>query len=160
MSMKFYATSVSPKKVGKEAEELFRGGFFCSEAVVSSIRSNFELDCPEEIIAMASGMPVGVGRSGCICGALNGAIISEGCFFGRTKQGDPQVDKSIAIANELHDWFKIATGKNATCCRILTKEFDKSKGEHKEQCIRYTGLRAEKLAEIIIREFQLTNLDA
>lgn len=28
MSMKFYATSVSPKKVGKEAEELFRGGFF------------------------------------------------------------------------------------------------------------------------------------
>jgi len=160
MSMKFNATSISPKKVKEEAEELFRGGFFCSEAVVSAIRSNFELDCPEEIIAMASGMPVGVGRSGCICGALNGAIMAEGCFFGRTKQGDPQVDKSIAIASELHDWFKIATGKNATCCRILTKEFDKSKGEHKEQCIRYTGLCAEKLAEIIIREYQLNNLDA
>ena len=32
---------VSVSKVAKDAEELFRGGFFCSEAVVSSIRSNF-----------------------------------------------------------------------------------------------------------------------
>ena len=38
---------ISIKKVKKDAEDLYRGGFFCSEAVVSSIRSNFELDIPE-----------------------------------------------------------------------------------------------------------------
>jgi hypothetical protein len=41
----------------------------------------------------------------------------------------------------------------------LTKEFDMGKGEHKEQCIRYTGLCAGKVAEMIIRELGLTNLD-
>ena len=159
MSMEFKAKEVSPKKVQKEAEELFRGGFFCSEAVMSAIRSNFDLQCPEEVIAMASGMPVGIGKSGCICGALNGGVMALGCFFGRTKQGDPKVNKNIEVAHELHDWFKVASGKNATCCRILTKEFDKGKGEHKEQCIRYTGLVAGKVAEIIVREFDLKNLD-
>jgi hypothetical protein len=42
---------------------------------------------------------------------------------------------------------------------VLTKEFDMSKGEHKEQCIRFTGLCALKVAEIVVRELGLTNLD-
>ncbi len=150
---------VSVKKIGKDAEELFRGGFFCSEALISSIRSNFELDIPEEVIAMASGFPVGIGRSKCLCGAVSGGVMALGLFFGRTVQGDPKVEKNLAVAKELHDYFKGATGKNALCCRILTKEFDMSKGEHKQQCIRYTGMVAEKVAEIIVREYALTNLD-
>ena len=32
---------VSIKKISQDAEDLFRGGFFCSEAVISSIRGNF-----------------------------------------------------------------------------------------------------------------------
>lgn len=90
---------VSVQKIKKEAEELYRGGFFCSEAVVSSIRDNFELDVPDTVIAMASGFPIGIGRSKCVC------------------------------------------------------------GEHKEQCIAFTGLVAEKVALIIIREFDLVNVD-
>ena len=150
---------VSVKKIGKDAEELFRGGFFCSEALVSSIRSNFELDIPEEVIAMASGFPVGIGRSKCLCGAVSGGVMALGLFFGRTVQGDPKVEKNLAVAKELHDYFKEASGKNSLCCRVLTKEFDMSKGEHKQQCIRFTGMVAEKVAEIIIREYALTNLD-
>ncbi len=34
---------VSIKKISQDAEDLFRGGFFCSEALISSIRSNFEV---------------------------------------------------------------------------------------------------------------------
>ena len=151
---------VSIEKIRQQAEELFRGGFFCSEAVVSSIRSNFELDLPEEIIAMASGFPVGIGRSKCLCGAVSGGVMALGIFFGRTVQKDPKVEKNLEVAKELHDYFKVANGKNALCCRILTKEFDMGQGEHKEQCIRYTGLVAAKVAEIVIREYGLTNLDA
>ena len=150
---------VSVSKIGKDAEDLFRGGFFCSEALMSAIRSNFELDVPEAVIAMASGFPVGIGRSKCLCGAVSGGVMALGLFFGRTVQGDPKVEKNLAVAKELHDYFKEANGKNALCCRILTKEFDMSKGEHKEQCIQYTGMAARKVAEIIIRELSLTNLD-
>ena len=150
---------VSVQKIKKDAEELFRGGFFCSEAVISSIRSNFALDVPEEVVAMASGFPVGIGRSKCLCGAVSGGVMALGLFFGRTKQGDPKVEKNLAVAKELHDYFKEANGKNALCCRILTKEFDMSKGEHKEQCIHFTGLVAEKVAQIVVREFNLVNTD-
>ena len=150
---------ISPKKILKDAEDLFKGGFYCSEAVLSSIHSNFELEIPEEIIKMASGFPGGVGRSRCLCGAVSGGVMALGLFFGRTKPGDPQVEQNLRVAKELHDWFKVANGKNALCCRILTKEFDMSKGEHKNQCVSYTGLVASKVAEIIIREYELINID-
>ena len=150
---------ISVSKVRKDAEELFRGGFFCSEAVVSAIRSNFELDIPEEVISMASGFPVGIGRSKCLCGAVSGGVMAIGLFFGRTVQKDPKVEKALELSKELHDWFKVANGKNALCCRILTKEFDMGQGEHKEQCIRFTGLVAGKVAEMIVRELGLKNTD-
>ena len=150
---------VSVAKIAKDAEDLFRGGFFCSEAVVSSIRSNFEMGVPEEVIAMASGFPIGIGRSKCLCGAVSGGVMAIGLVFGRTVQKDPQVEQTLLLSKELHDWFKEANGKNALCCRILTKEFDMGAGEHKEQCIRFTGLVAGKVAEMIIREKGLTNID-
>lgn len=150
---------VSVAKITKDAEDLFRGGFFCSEAVVSSIRSNFEIDVPEIVISMASGFPVGIGRSKCLCGAVSGGVMAIGLVFGRTVQKDPQVEETLRLSKELHDWFKEANGKNALCCRILTKEFDMAQGEHKEQCIRFTGMVAGKVAEMIIREKGLTNID-
>ncbi|MEM1483644.1 C-GCAxxG-C-C family (seleno)protein [Oscillospiraceae bacterium PP1C4] len=148
---------VSIKKIKKEAEELFRGGFFCSEAVVSSIRSNFELDIPEQVIAMASGFPVGIGRSKCLCGAVSGGVMCIGLFFGRTRQGDKKVDKTLELAKELHDYFKEKNGN--LCCRILTKGMDMAAGEHKEQCIRFTGEVAAKVAQIVVRELNLINTD-
>jgi C_GCAxxG_C_C family probable redox protein len=154
-----FKKEVSVKKIAKDAEELFRGGFFCSEAVVSSIHSNFELDLPKEIIAMASGFPVGIGRSKCLCGAVSGGVMALGIFFGRTVQKDVKVEKNLEVAKELHDYFKVANGKNVLCCRILTKEFDMASGEHKEQCIHFTGLVAGKVAEIVVREFNLQNTD-
>jgi C_GCAxxG_C_C family probable redox protein len=153
---------ISLKKVQTDAEENFREGYFCCEALMAAIRDNFDLDVPEEVIAMASGMAVGAGRSGCMCGALNGGILALGMFFGRTEKTgpqDPKVVKCMALTNELHDWFKKASEKNSVCCRVLTKEFDMSKGEHKKQCIHFTGLCAWKVADIIVREMSLVNLD-
>ena len=49
----------------------------------------------------------------------------------------------MALTHELHDWFKEADGKNAICCRVLSREFDLGKGGHKEQCSRFTGLCVE-----------------
>lgn len=86
---------VSVSKIRKDAEDSYRNGFFCCEAVMDAIRSNFELDVPEEVIAMSSGMSVGAGRSGCMCGALNGGILALGMFFGRTVPKGPQDPKVV-----------------------------------------------------------------
>lgn len=151
-------TEVSINKIKTDAEDLFKAGkYYCSEAIVSSIRSNFELDMPEEMIAMASGFPVGIGKSKCTCGAVSGAVISLGYFFGRTKGGDPKVENALKLVNELQQSFK--DNHKVLCCSILTKDFDMSSGEHKKQCVSLTGEMAQKAAEIIVRELNLTNLD-
>lgn len=153
---------VSLRVIQKAAEDNFRGGFYCCEALMKTIIDEFELDVPKEVIAMASGMAVGVGKSGCICGALNGGVMALGMMFGRTEQDGPTNPKSIKcmqLTKELHDWFKENNGKNAICCRILTREYNMGQGEHKPQCIYFTGLCTYKVAEIIVRELGLTNTD-
>jgi len=149
---------VSIKKIKNDAEELFRkGDFFCSEAIVSSIKNNFELDMPDEMIAMASGFPVGIGRSKCVCGAVSGGVLCIGYFFGRTKGGDPKVNNTLQLANELQESFRKNHG--CLCCHVHTKGFDMASGEHKKQCVSFTGEIAEKAAEIIVRELGLKNID-
>ncbi len=154
---------VSLNKILKDAEDGFAGGFFCCEALVASVIDNFEMDVPKEVIAMTSGMAVGVGSAGCICGALNGGVMLLGMIFGRSTpdkgHGDPAVVKTMELTNELHDWFRKANGKNTNCCRILTKEFDTSVGAHAAQCKHFTGLGAKGVSEIIMREFGVKNLD-
>ena len=160
--MKIGVTEVSPRAIQRAAEKKFKGGYYCCEALMSAIREEFKLDVPEEVIAMTSGMAVGAGKSGCACGAFNGGILALGMFFGRTEQKGPTDPKSIKcmeLTHELHDWFKKANGKNAICCRILTKEFNMGQGEHKEQCIYFTGLCAWKVAQIVCRELGIKNLD-
>lgn len=154
--------AVSLRAIQKSAEDNFRGGFYCCEALMQTIVDELDIDAPKEVIACSSGMAVGVGKSGCLCGALNGGVLALGMLFGRTEPTGPQDPRSVKclqLANELHDWFKENNGKNAICCRVLTKEFDKGRGEHKAQCIYYTGLCAYKTAEIIVRELGLTNTD-
>lgn len=153
--MEIKAASIDLIKVQDAAEESYRKGFFCCEAVMETIIQQFEMDIPYEMIRMASGMAIGVGKSGCICGALNGGVLAIGMVFGRSEQKgpkDPNVVKCMAMTNELHDWFRENNTKKAACCRVLTREFDMSQGQHKAQCIYYTGMCAAKTAEILARE--------
>lgn len=151
-------TEVSIKKIREDAEELYRQGlFFCSEAIVASIRDNFKLDMPEEMIAMASGFPVGIGRSKCLCGAVAGGVIVIGYFFGRTKGGDSKVNRTLELANELQEEFR--KNHRVLCCSVHTKGMDMGSGEHKNQCISFTGEVAETAAKIIVRELGIKNID-
>ncbi len=154
-----YKKEVSVQKIKKEAEDLY-GALYCSEAVVSAIRSNFELDIPEEVIGMASGFPVGIGGSKCLCGAVSGGLMALGLFFGRSTPGDPKIGRIMEMSAELHDWFKKANGKNALCCRIITKGMEMGTTEHIDQCRFLTGLVAEKVAEMIVEELQIVNTDS
>jgi C_GCAxxG_C_C family probable redox protein len=149
---------ISIKKIRRDAEESFRkGDFFCSEAIVSSIKNNFEIPMPDEMIAMASGFPIGIGKSKCVCGAVSGGVMCLGYFFGRTIGGDAKVQNTLKLANELQESFK--NNHKVLCCKILTHGMDMASGEHKAQCISFTGEIAEKTAQIIARELGLINID-
>lgn len=142
-------------KVKTDAEEFFRiGGFYCSEAIVASVRKNLACKMPESLIAAASGFPVGVGRSKCMCGAVSGAVICLGYFFGRTEPSSPADTKSqkcLKLADELQDSFR-QNHKGVLCCKVQTSGMDMASGEHKSQCVAFTGEMAAKTAEIALRE--------
>ena len=149
---------VSIKKIRRDAEESFsKGDFFCSEAIVSSIKNNFEIPMPDEMIAMASGFPLGIGKSKCVCGAVSGGVMCIGYFFGRTTGGDSKVQNTLKLANELQESFK--NNHKVLCCKVLTHGMDMASGEHKAQCISFTGEIAEKAAQIIVRELGIINID-
>jgi len=149
---------INLKQVQADAEEAFRTGkFYCSEAIVSSVRKHIGPDMPTELVAAASGFPVGVGRAKCMCGAISGAVICLGYFFGRTEPSspaDPKSQKCMALAHELQESFR-QNHKGVLCCHIHTEGMDMASGEHKAQCVTFTGEMAAKTAELIARELGL-----
>ena len=110
-NVKIGVTEISPRAVQQAAELNFKKGYYCCEALMATINQEFKQDLQDSVIAMASGMAVGAGKSGCVCGAFNGGILALGMFFGRTEQNGPTNPKSVKcmeLTHELHDWFKTA----------------------------------------------------
>jgi len=139
--------------IRKRAEELFANAQFnCSEAVMYALREAFFPSLPDYVIAAVSGYPVGIGGSGCSCGAVTGAICALGLLFGREKS--PELLKAtecMKFAKEVHDDF--FAKHNAICCRYLTRGMDIRSMYHSLQCREFTGDAAEAAARIILREF-------
>ena len=140
--------------IRKEAEELYgNSDFYCSEAIVYAIRHHIDPAMPIEAVGMASGFPVGVGGSQCMCGAVSGGIICLGYFFGRTQPKDKKIKKAMALSKELHDFF--TANHKCACCKVLTKGMKLGSSAHMKQCISFTGEIAAKTAEIIGRELSI-----
>lgn len=127
---------------------------YCSEGIVSAFRDNLLDDMPEELIAAASGFPLGVGRAKCMCGAISGGAMCIGYLYGRTTGGDrDKSEQTLALSKELHG--KFIKRNRVACCSILTNKMEMGSPEHKKQCVRFTGEVAEDLARMIAREEHL-----
>ena len=148
---------ISLKKIRERAESYYRNGdFFCAESIVKTIKEEFDLDLPDEIVSVASGFATGMG-AGCTCGAVVGGVMSLGMCFGRTQPGDSSVDKTVRLARELHDTFQ---GKHRVlCCRALTEGKKGGTPERKNQCVAFTGEVATDTARIIARELHIEIAD-
>lgn len=141
-------------EIKNKAEQYYKNGeFYCSEAVVKTIKDAFELDITDDIIKMSSGFPVGIGASGCTCGAISGGIMMIGLFFGRSIAKDSAVNKAMELSAKLYKNF---TDKhNYSCCKILTKNMIKGSEEHMKQCVSFTGEIAYQTAKIIAEELKI-----
>lgn len=137
----------------ERAEGLYRSGeFLCSEAVVFAFNEAMGEPMPKEIVKLASGFPVGMGAmgtGGCTCGALAGGVMVIGMVHGRCTPGE-EAPLVLDKARELHDWFKAE--KRSTCCRALIAGVEFGSVAHIDQCVRFTGDVAERLAEMLNAE--------
>jgi C_GCAxxG_C_C family probable redox protein len=137
------------RRTRARAENLFQTHqYHCAEAVLLALNRGFRAglsDC--HAVALASGLPVGVGGSGCMCGALSGAILALGLLLGgdHPHRNRGSVRRVSAI---LHDRFKAAHG--STCCRVLTRKAEKAGLPRFDRCAAFTGDGAEIAARLAL----------
>lgn len=133
----------------RTAEDYFRQGkYFCSEAVVQTINDLLGRPMPQDAVRMASGFPVGIGKSGCVCGAISGGVMALGLKHGRAAAGEPMPERMLPAAAELHDYVRGVY--KSTCCRVLVHGMDFAGEERKAHCIKITGLVAEWVANEVL----------
>ncbi len=104
---------------------------------------------PRKAVKLASGFPVGMGKAGCVCGALSGGIMALGLKYGRSTPG-VETPGMFGAAQELHDRFRRKF--KSTCCRVIIKKFEFGSPEHLEHCIMVTGETAAMVMEMILDE--------
>lgn len=140
-------------EIRKIAEGYFeRGEFFCSEAVVKTINDELGKTFSDEVTKLASGFPIGVGKSGCLCGAVSGGVMALGMVYGRC-HGEAMHEDMFKHAADLHD--RIKELYKSTCCRVMTRNFEFQSPERKAHCIKITGEVAAYIAEKLIDDGKL-----
>ena len=119
--------------VREVAEEYFRSGtYYCSEAVVETINDVLGKPYEDDVVRLASGFPIGMGKAQCLCGAVSGGQIGLGMVYGR-KKGEPMDPEMFEIAKGLHDYVK--EEYRSCCCRVITRQWagDDFKSEGRKQ---------------------------
>ncbi|MCL2832072.1 MAG: C-GCAxxG-C-C family protein [Treponema sp.] len=100
------------------AESVFNKGFNCAQAVLTSHCEEFGLS--DEIAKKLScGFGGGVGHTGGICGAVNGAIMLIGLKYGKYKKDDDESkDKTYKLVNQFINEFKNEFG-SVNCTELV-----------------------------------------
>lgn len=135
------------KDTAEKAVELFKGGLYCSEAILKVLNDKYNIGLNEAGLKMATAFGAGIGGSKCLCGSLTGVVLAASAIYGRTNT-DKKEDELFAISKELHDNFKKEYG--ATCCRVLTKDKEWGSDDHFAHCIKLVD-GAVKIFENIIK---------
>ena len=137
------------RQIRDRAENLFRTRqYHCAEAILVAMNRGFRGGLSEsQAVALASGLTHGLGGSGCMCGAVSGAVLALGLLVG----GDhPHRNRSRVrrASAALHDRFKAAHG--STCCRVLTRKGEKAGRARFDRCGAFTGDGAEMAARLVL----------
>ncbi|MBI4772655.1 MAG: C_GCAxxG_C_C family protein [Deltaproteobacteria bacterium] len=136
-------------QIRERAESLYRTRqLLCTEAVLVAMNRSLGGGLTEaQAVGLASGLTVGLGESGCLCGALSGAVLALGLLLGGAKPYKQRKEVRTA-AKELHDAF---TSKfKSSCCRILTRKVKGNDKAHFDQCAQLTGEAAEMAARLVL----------
>lgn len=101
------------------------------------------------IVRLAAGFPVGIGKSGCVCGAVSGGVMAIGMVYGRDP-GNTTDTRMFPEAAELHDHIKKLY--KSTCCRVINKDLVFASPERKAHCVKITGEVAAWVADKLLSD--------
>ena len=128
-------------------------GFNCAESIFLTFRAIAVPDMNEDMVRLATPFGGGLGRSGCVCGALSGAIMILGAVKGRTSADVPR-KQSYELSNDYHNRFSEKFG--ATCCRKLVKDEFGSK-EQAAKCYKIITESAGLLMDFLVEKKIIEN---
>ena len=101
-----------------EVLELFNGGFYCSQAILSTYCENLGLD-KETALKISCGLAAGVARLGLTCGAVLGAYMVISLKYGNCLSDDKNsIEKTFALIQEFDRRF-IEKHKTTNCRELL-----------------------------------------
>jgi C_GCAxxG_C_C family probable redox protein len=132
----------------ESAGDYHNRGYNCAESIFLTFRLIAVPELSEDMVRMATPFGGGMGRSGCVCGALSGAMMIIGAAKGRTTPEVPR-KQSYELANEYHNRFKSKFG--ATCCRVLVKH-DFGTKEQSSTCYKIITESAELLMNFLVEK--------
>jgi C_GCAxxG_C_C family probable redox protein len=139
--------------IGRRAENLFlTGQMWCAEAVICTLNQGLNGGLPPETArGLVAGFSQGLGGSGCMCGALNGAVVGLGLFLAGCGTSQRRAEKKVRqLSAGLHDRFKLQFG--AACCRVLCRTAGHGAGQPMQRCAAQTRFAAQAAARIIIEQ--------
>ena len=115
----------------ERAVEYFSRNFNCSQSVLAAYAVEHGLD---EKLALKLGTCLGGGaRKGELCGAVSGALMALGLFYGHSESSDSEAKaKAYAMTNEFMDRFIRKNG--SVVCRELLK-YDMSIPEERKMIV-------------------------
>jgi C_GCAxxG_C_C family probable redox protein len=134
--------------IGERARNLFLSRqLYCSEAVLVTLNHGLGGGLEKyQALALAAPFSEGVGKNGCMCGALGGALMALGLFIGGTSPVRRRATVQRASGHLLKK-FKVRFG--SSCCRVLSKKSAVSSASHFDHCAELTAQAASLAAEVI-----------
>lgn len=137
-------------RIGARARSLYQTRqMLCAEAVLSALNKGLNGGLTDtQATALAAPFSAALGDSGCLCGALSGAVMASGLLLGQAHAYRHRKTMRNS-ARELHDAFRAANG--ATCCRVLCQKVGHDKSAHFDQCAGLTARAAEMAARQVLR---------
>ena len=137
--------------IASSARNLFQTRqLMCTEAVLVALNHGLGGGLSDDqAVAMAAPFCEALGDSGCLCGALSGAVMGCGLLLG--KDHPYRHRKEIRdCARQLHDSLKSTHG--STCCRLLSQKVKHDKRAHFRQCTDLTEEATELATRLILRK--------
>ncbi|MCK4778525.1 MAG: C_GCAxxG_C_C family protein [Actinomycetia bacterium] len=134
----FLTNNLNKAELGKKfANKYYKKRYNCAQSVLLATSKAMKINISKDLVRSAKVFSGGIGMSGCLCGALAGAIL----FIGNNYSG------SEKKAKEFTELFKKEFG--STCCRVLKKDLDYKDSKLQKQCLKLTENTTRLLIEFI-----------
>jgi C_GCAxxG_C_C family probable redox protein len=138
----------------EEAEQAFRNGTNCSQAILVTYGPAFGLD-EATALRLGAGMGAGIGWTGRVCGAANGACLVLGLKHGPTERSASR-EEALQAATEFLDRFEKRVG-SVDCLSLMgcslrmpaERARAREQGLYQTKCTRYVREAAEILEEML-----------